>query len=176
MFVVPVVYSLDIFSGEVSNRTIHLLFKIPVKRWMLFFSKYLVSAIGIILIFLISGILMELMTRGREARDLFLLETNLLFGISGLILFTWFCVFGCQSRSEAGSLVAMSAVFIGWGIVLLWTSLCNVTWAERFVPYSFLLIEITNLRFIEILLFQFFAFAVVLTVACYRYVSIRRYL
>jgi hypothetical protein len=143
---------------------------------MIFFSKYLVSAAGIILIFIASGFLMELMTGGREARDLFLLETNLLFGISGLILFTWFCVFGCQSRSEAGSLVAMSAVFIGWGIVLLWTRVCNVTWAERFVPYSFLLIEITKLKLIKILFFQILAFALVLAVACYRYVSIRRYL
>ncbi len=33
MFVVPVIYALDIFSGEMSNRTIHLLFKIPVPRW-----------------------------------------------------------------------------------------------------------------------------------------------
>jgi len=53
MFVVPVVYSLDIFSGEVSNRTIHLLFKIPVERWMIFFSKYLVSVLGMVLIFAI---------------------------------------------------------------------------------------------------------------------------
>ena len=52
MFAVPVIYSLDIFSGEISNRTVHLLFKIPVPRWMLFLSKYVVSATGIILIFL----------------------------------------------------------------------------------------------------------------------------
>jgi hypothetical protein len=70
----------------------------------------------------------------------------------------------------------MFAVFIGWGIVFLWSSLCNVTWAERFVPYSLLLIEITELRFIEILFFQILTFAVILAVACYRYVSIRRYL
>jgi ABC-type transport system involved in multi-copper enzyme maturation permease subunit len=67
MFVVPVVYALDIFSGEVSNRTIHLLFKIPVKRWMIFFSKYLVSAIGMALVFAISAVLMELLTAGRRA-------------------------------------------------------------------------------------------------------------
>ncbi|MHC4121517.1 MAG: ABC transporter permease, partial [Planctomycetota bacterium] len=99
MFVVPVVYSLDIFSGEVSNRTIHLLFKIPVKRWMIFFSKYLVSALGMVLIFVISAVLMELLSHGREARVLFLLKTNLLYGLAGLILFTWFCAFGCQSRN-----------------------------------------------------------------------------
>jgi len=176
MFIIPIVYSLDIFSGEVSNRTIHLLFKIPVKRWMIFFSKYLVSAAGIILIFLISGILMELMTQGREARIFFLFETNLLFGFSGLTLFTWFCAFGCQNRSEAGSLVAMFAVFIGWGIVLLWSGLCEVTWAERFVPYSLLLTDITEISLAGIVFSQILASIAVLAVACFRYVSIRRYL
>ena len=57
MFVVPVVYALDIFSGEMSNRTIHLLFKIPVPRWMIFFSKFIVSIAGILITFIISGLL-----------------------------------------------------------------------------------------------------------------------
>ncbi|MBN2180641.1 MAG: ABC-2 transporter permease [Sedimentisphaerales bacterium] len=178
MFIVPVVYSLDIFSGEISNRTIHLLFKIPVKRWIIFFSKYLVSAAGIIFIFLASSLLMELMARGREASVYFLMRTNLLYGLAGLLLFTWFCPFGCQSRSEAGSLVVMFAVFIGWGIVLLWSGVCEVTWAERFVPYSFLLLtmEMTKLKFTGLVFSQIIAFAAVLAVACYRFVSIRRYL
>ena len=176
MFAVPVIYSLDIFSGEISNRTVHLLFKIPVPRWMLFFSKYLVSAVGIILIFLVSGVLMELMTRGREAQVLFLLKTNTLFGLAVLVLFTWFCAFGCQSRSEAGSLVAMFGVFIGWGIVLLWSNLCEVAWAERFVPYSLLLMEFTKVGFVGAAFSQILASAAVLGIACYRYVSIRRYL
>jgi ABC-type transport system involved in multi-copper enzyme maturation permease subunit len=176
MFVVPVVYSLDIFSGEVSNRTIHLLFKIPVQRWMIFLAKYLVSAIGITLVFLISAILMELMTLGREASIFFLLGTNLLFGLTGLLLFTWFCVFGCQSRSEAGSLVIMAGVFIGWAIVLLWSSVCDVTWAERFVPYSFILLRLNNLGLAGIVFSQILAFIAALGVACYRYASIRRYL
>jgi ABC-type transport system involved in multi-copper enzyme maturation permease subunit len=176
MFVVPVIYSLDIFSGEISNRTVHLLFKIPVPRWMLFFSKYLVSAIGIILIFLISGLLMEFMSQGREAQVLFLLTTNSLCGMAALVLFTWFCAFGCQSRSEAGSLVAMFGIFIGWGIVLLWSSLCEVTWAERFVPYSLIMMRITEVGIAGTLLSQILAFAAVLSIACYRYVSIRRYL
>ncbi|MDT8304149.1 MAG: hypothetical protein RQ760_21885, partial [Sedimentisphaerales bacterium] len=176
MFAVPVIYSLDIFSGEISNRTVHLLFKIPVSRWMLFFSKYLVSATGIIFIFLISGVLMEFMSRGREAPVLFLLGTNLLCGMAGLVLFTWFCAFGCQCRSEAGSLVAMFGVFIGWGIVLLWSSLCEVTWAERFVPYSLIFMRITKVGIAGTLLSQIFASAAVLGIACYRYVSIRRYL
>ena len=176
MFVVPVVYSLDIFSGEVSNRTIHLLFKIPVQRWMIFLSKYLVSAIGIVLVFFISSILMELMTRGREASILFLLGTNLLYGLAGLLLFTWFCAFGCQSRSEAGSLVIMSGVFVGWGIVLLWSSVCEVTWAERFVPYSLILLRSNNLGLAGMVFLQFLTSIVVLAVAWDRYASIRRYL
>jgi ABC-type transport system involved in multi-copper enzyme maturation permease subunit len=171
MFVVPVVYALDIFSGEVSNRTIHLLFKIPVPRWMIFFSKYLIAVFGITVTFLLSGILMEWMAGGREAQAFFLLKTNLLSGLA-----TWFCAFGCQSRSEAGSLVVMFSVFIGWGIVLLWSSLCHVIWVERFVPYSFLLLRITRVGLIESVLSQSLAFVVVLGVACYRYVSIRRYL
>ena len=176
MFIVPVVYALDIFSGEMSNRTIHLLFKIPVPRWMLFFGKYLVSALGIVVIFLATGVLMELMTQGREARPLFLLGTNLLCGLAALTLFTWFCAFGCQSRSEAASLVIMSAVFAGWGIVHLWSNVCEVAWAERFVPYSVMLMRITQTGILQTLFSQALAFAAVLGIACYRYASIRRYL
>ncbi len=176
MFVIPVIYSLDIFSGEISNRTIHLLFKIPVPRWMLFFSKYLVSAAGIIFIFLISGLLMEFMSRGREAQVLFLLANNSLCGMAALVLFTWFCAFGCQSRSEAGSLVAMFGVFIGWGIIFFWSSLCEVTWAARFVPYSLILMRITKVGPVWAVFLQILASAAVLGIACYRYISIRRYL
>ena len=174
MFVVPVVYALDIFSGEVSNRTIHLLFKIPVKRWMIFMSKYLAAAIGMALIFVVTGVLMELLAQGRETRALFLLKTNLLCGTAALFLFTWFCAFGCQSRSEAGSLAIMFAVFIGWGIVILWTTLCDVDWAEHLVPY--ILAGIHQTGHIWSILFQSIMCAVVLAIACYRYVSIRRYL
>jgi len=176
MFAVPVIYSLDIFSGEISNRTVHLLFKIPVPRWMLFFSKYLVSASGIILIFLISGVLMEFMSGGREARVLYLFATNYLCGTAALVLFTWFCAFGCQSRSEAGSLVVMFGVFIGWGIVFFWSSVCEVAWAERFVPYSLTLMRITKIGPLWTIFSQIPAFAAVLIIACYRYISIRRYL
>jgi len=174
MFVVPVVYALDIFSGEVSNRTIHLLFKIPVPRWMLFFSKYFVSVLGMVLIFLASAVLMELLAHGREARVLFLLKTNLLCGTAGLFLFTWFCAFGCQCRSEAGSLVAMFGVFIGWGVVIFWSSLCEVTWAARFVPYT--LARIGQAGPIWTIFLQSMVSAAMLAIACYRYVSIRRYL
>ena len=176
MFIVPIVYSLDIFSGEMSNRTIYLLFKVPVPRWMIFFSKYLVSAIGIIIIFLTSSILMEAMSQGREAPVFYLFKMNMLCGVSGLFLFTWFCPFGCQSRSEAGSLAAMFSVFIGWSIILLWSSLCHVTWAERFVPYSFMFTRIIKTGIWQTALSQIPIFALVLFIACYRYVSIRRYL
>ena len=174
IFVVPVVYALDIFSGEVSNRTIHLLFKIPVKRWMIFASKYLVSALGMVVIFLVTAVLMELMTQGREARVLFLLRTNLLCGAAGLFLFTWFCAFGCQSRSEAGSLAIMFSVFIGWGVVIFWARLCEVGWAGYFVPYTLAVIDEAGI--IWKFLIQSLACGGILAVACYRYVSIRRYL
>lgn len=174
MFVVPVVYSLDIFSGEVSNRTIHLLFKIPVKRWMIFFSKYLVSALGMVLIFVITGVLMELLAHGRETRVLYLLKVNLQCGTAALALFTWFCAFGCQSRSEAGSLGAMFAVFIGWGIAFFWSSICEVGWAQPFAPYS--LLKLAEEGGIGTIFLQLLISAGVLAVACYRYVAIRRYL
>jgi len=174
VFVVPVVYALDIFSGEVSNRTIHLLFKIPVKRWMIFFSKYVVSALGMILIFLATGILMELLGHGRETRLLFMLKVNLLCGIAALVLFTWFSAFGCQSRSEAGSLGAMFAVFIGWGIFLFWAAICEVAWAEPFAPYS--LLKLADEGGAGTILLQLLISAGVLAIACYRYISIRRYL
>jgi ABC-type transport system involved in multi-copper enzyme maturation permease subunit len=176
VFTIPLIYSLDIFSGEISNRTVHLLFKIPVRRWMLFFSKYLISVLGIVLIFLITSVLMEFMARGREAQVLYLMKINSLYGTAALILFTWFCAFGCQSRSEAGSLVIMFSIFIGWGIVLLWSSLCDVAWVERFVPYSLMLMEFPKIVPVEMIFSQLPVFAAVLGIACYRYASIRRYL
>jgi ABC-type transport system involved in multi-copper enzyme maturation permease subunit len=176
LFVVPVVYSLDIFSGEISNRTIHLLFKIPVKRRMLFFGKFLVSSAGILLVFIVTGIVMELMAGGRETPMLYLFGMNFFYGITALILFTWFCAFGCQSRSEAGSLIAMFSVFIGWAIVLFWAGICNVTWAQHFIPYSILFVYFTRVGIAGWAISQIFIFAVVLGIACYRYISIRRYL
>ncbi|MBN2589022.1 MAG: ABC transporter permease subunit [Sedimentisphaerales bacterium] len=176
LFVVPIVYSLDIFSGEMSNRTIYFLFKIPVPRWMIFFSKFIVSAVSIVIIFIISSILMEVMSHGREAPVFYLMGINMLFSAAVLLLFTWFCLFGCQSRSEAGSLAILFAVGIGWGIVLLWSSLCNVTWAERFVPFSFILTRFREIGLIGIIFSQVPAFLIVSIIACYRYASIRRYL
>ena len=176
MFIIPIVYCLDIFSGEISNRTIYLLFKIPVPRWMIFFSKFIVSAFSIVLVFLMSSILMEVMAQGREAPVFYLMRINMLFGATALLLFTWFCPFGCQSRSEAGSLAAMFAVFVGWAIVLLWSVSCEVTWAERIVPYLFILVLARNISLAGIAISQVFLFALALIIACYRYVSIRRYL
>ena len=176
VFVIPVVYSMDIFSGEISNKTIHLLFKIPVERWKLFFAKYLTSAIGIILIFLISGVLMEVLGHGREASVFFLLKINLPFGATALVLFTWFCPFGCQSRSEAASLAEMMCVFIGWGIVFFWAFMCNILWIYNIIPYSLIMMRLDDVRFIEMFLLQSLALAIALAIGCYRYVSIRRYL
>jgi len=182
LFVVPVVYALDIFSGEMSNRTIHLLFKIPMARWKLFFSKYLVSALGIVAVFLVTGMLMESMARGRETVPGYLLVTNARFGAAALVLFTCFCAFGCQTRSEAASLVAMFGVFIGWGIVYFWAAVCQVSWAMPFAPYAVLapysLDEFHNRLAAPatVLLGQILIFAIAVTAACHRYTKIRRYL
>lgn len=176
MFVVPVIYSLDIFSGEMSNKTIHLLFKIPVERWKIFFSKYLVSIIGMAIVFAATSLTMEVIGHGREMPVYFLAKVNFRCGGSAMILFTWFTLFGCQSRSEAGSLAVMFAVFVGWGIVLLWSSVCEVGWASGFVPYW--LVVQTNVAFdpLRAVISLPLSVVCVLGIACYRYSSIRRYL
>jgi len=180
VFVVPIVYSLDIFSGEMSNRTIHLLFKIPVERWKLFFSKYLVCIGGMCVVFLMTGGLMEFMAHGREMGVWYLFKINAFHGIAGLLLFTWFCPFGCQSRSEAGSLAAMSGVMMGFGIICLWAVMCEVMWALAFVPYIFILslrshgVSLIYVGLWKVLLSQVLAVAVVLSVGCWRYAKIRR--
>ncbi|MHC4927762.1 MAG: ABC transporter permease, partial [Planctomycetota bacterium] len=121
MFAIPVIYALDIFSGEMTNRTIHLLFKFPVPRWKIFFAKYLTCILGMTLIFLTTGALMELAGQGREAETGYLIKLNASFAVSALLLFTWFCPFAAQSQTEAGSLAAIFAVFIGWGIIFMWS-------------------------------------------------------
>ena len=179
MLVVPVIYALDIFSGEMSNRTIHLLFKFPVPRWKIFFSKYLISIGGMAAVFLLSGLLMELISQGREADVGTLFKLNVSFGVPALLLFTWFCAFAAQSRSEAGSLVAIFGVIIGWAIIFVWSGICEVEWAFRFVPYSLLKmrlpVDVWHTPLITIAS-QFLSFALILSVACYRFVKVRRVL
>ena len=187
MFAIPVIYAMDIFSGEMSNRTIYLLFKIPARRWMIFFSKYLISITGILLTFVVTGGLMELMSHGREEELFSLLRMNLGHCTAALLLFTWFTVFGCQSTSEAGSLAAIFSVIIGWGILFLWSGMCEVKWVQYFVPY--LIIEhiakqnirpdefpAMPLEYAKMAVLQVFSSIVVLAVACWRYGKIRRYL
>jgi hypothetical protein len=70
----------------------------------------------------------------------------------------------------------MFSVFIGWGIVLLWSGLCDVTWAERFVPYSLIIMKTIDVRPLGTAFSQVLASVAVLGIACYRYTSIRRYL
>ena len=184
--VVPVVYALDLFSGEMSNRTIHLLFKIPVPRWKIFFAKYLVAIVGIALSFLVTATAMEVLAWGREAQPGMLFLANALQGLCALLLMTWFCLFGCQSRSEAGSLVAIFGVMTGWAIVLFWSRLCEVGWADHVTPY---ILAFGSLAIVEtgfdwlnwmhwdlVLLSQVAVVAIVLPLACYRYVKVRSYL
>ena len=179
MLVVPVIYALDIFSGEMSNRTIHLLFKFPVPRWKIFFSKYLISIGGMITIFLASGLLMELIAQGRETDTGLLLKMNASFGVSALLLFTWFCAFGAQSRSEAGSLVAMFGVIIGWGIIMLWSRVMQYEWAMHFVPYNFITVYVPEKCLVivpRLILSTVSSAMAILGIACYRFVKIRRVL
>lgn len=180
MLALPVIYALDIFSGEMSSRTIHLLFKFPVPRWKIFFSKYLVSIGGMVIVFLISGLLMELITQGRETEAGYLFKLTASFGITAILIFTWFCPFGAQSHSEAGSLVAVFGVIIGWWIVLLWSGVCQYEWAVHFVPYNFFLIHIPEKSFVirlpQLILSTGLAAMTVLALGCCRFVKVRRVL
>lgn len=178
MLAVPIIFALDIFSGEMSNRTIHLLFKFPIPRWKIFFSKYLVSISGIVIVFLVTGILMEALSRGRETPVGFLIKMNIGFGVVVLLLFTWFCAFAAQSRSEAGSLVAIIGVMVGWSIIMLWSTVCDVTWAKHFVPYNFMMLYMPanpyNINHIMLLFFSICGAVVALAIACRRFVKVRR--
>lgn len=180
MLAIPVVYALDIFSGEMSNRTIHLLFKFPVPRWKIFFSKYMVCIVGMSLVFLSTGLLMEMLGHGREVGIGRLFGSSLLFGSSSLLLFSWFCVFAAQSHSEAGSLIAMFGVIIGWWIVFFWASVCQVDWAMNFVPFSFIAwaynVKAEWFQFDKLIVSQITALVVILSIACYRFVKVRRVL
>ncbi|MCK5172111.1 MAG: hypothetical protein KAR47_01900 [Planctomycetes bacterium] len=187
MFAVPVIFAMDIFSGEMSNRTIYLLFKVPARRWMIFFSKYLIAITGILLTFAVTGGLMELMSHGREEELFSLLRISLGTCTAALLLFTWFTVFGCQSTSEAGSLVAIFSVIIGWGILYLASGIHGVRWAQYFVTYRVIeQIAKQNLSpedfpampldHAKMAVVQILTSIAVLAVACYRYVKIRRYL
>jgi len=189
MIVVPVVFALDLFSGEMSNRTIHLLFKLPVPRWKIFFAKYLVAAAGLVLTFLITSAAMELLARGRETWLGMLILANSLPGLCALLLMTWFCLFGCQSRSEAGSLVAIFGVMTGWAIVMLWSRLCEVEWVMPLTPYTLAYASLAvgdydfawanwldGMNWAQILLSQIVTASIVLSLACYRFVKVRRYL
>ena len=122
---------------------------------------------------------MELAGQGREAETGYLINLNASFAVSALLLFTWFCPFAAQSQTEAGSLAAIFAVFIGWGIIFMWSGMCEVPWAIRFVPYA--LIDIPNAgdawpNPVITLVSQLSAFVLVLCVACYRFVKVRRVL
>ena len=180
LFVIPVVYALDLFSGEMSNRTIHLLFKVPVPRWQIFFSKVLMAFGSMAVIFVSTGLTMEILSRGREADAGMLFRMNSLFGLCAGLLLVWFCAFGCQSRSEAGSLVALFGVIIGWAIVWLWSGLCGVSWALHFVPFVLPMWAFRpvaeQMRGNQFLASQCLAIMLALTIACYRYVKIRRVL
>ena len=180
LFIVPVIYALDIFSGEISNRTIHLLFKIPTERWKIFLSKYLVATVEIGFVFLFTGVLMEILAHGRETEVGYLLQISLLCGLSAQGLFVWFCVFGCQGRSEAGSLVALVAVMIGWGILFFWAEICGHDEVNYWVPYTFAYKGVdTGSRYHElgqVFGAQTIAWILALVIAGYRFVKVRRYL
>lgn len=179
-FAVPLIYALDLFAGEMSNRTIHLLFKIPVPRWQIFFSKIGVAMMHFLILFTINGLVMEILAQGRETQMGHLCGIQLIFCLCAMGLFAWFSVFGCQNRSEAASLVVLTGVLIGWGIVFFWSTICTVAWAAHLVPYTFFYWATGRyapwLSVPWLLCAQLMALGLALALACYRYVKIRRYL
>ena len=174
-FILPTIFGMDVFSGEMAGRTIYLLFKIPVRRWKIFVSKYVISIAGIVFAFVFTGVLMELIAQGREMAVFELFERSSAICITAVVLFTWFCLFGCQGRSEAGSLAVMASVFVGWGIVFFWAGICKVEWAMPFVPYVFMP-QVKESGFLMPLLLQSLVAVVVLILAGIRYVKIKRYI
>lgn len=178
VLVVPVIVALDLFAGEMSHGTIHLLFKIPVPRWQIFVSKILTVLAQTVLIFVSTGVMMELMGHGREVDTGMMLRLNGLFALCAVMLLVWFCVFGAQSRSEASSLAVLFAVMIGWAIVWLWSGVCEVSWAYYGVPYVVgqwaLQVNMEEFRMGQLLISQALLVVLALTLACYRYVKIRR--
>ena len=179
-FILPFIYAMDLFAGDMSHRTIHLLFKLPVPRWQIFLSKILVALLGFGMTFIATGLTMEAITRGRETDAGILIRTHLIFSMCSVLILAWFSVFGCQNRSEAASLVTLFSVLIGWGIVFFWAAVCEIAWAGHLVPYSIIYWAIakytTWLRVPLLVFLQIIALSAALALACYRFVKIRRYL
>lgn len=175
---IPLIISLDLFAGEMSHGTIHLLFKIPVPRWQIFASKMMVGLAQTALIFVSTGVVMELMGHGREAEPGMLFRINGLCGLCAIMLLIWFSVFAAQSRSEAGSLAALFGVIIGWAIVWLWSGLCHIYWAYYTVPFVVgqwaIQAKMEGFRVGQLLISQGLLAVLVLALAGYRYVKIRR--
>ncbi len=175
---IPLIISLDLFAGEMSHGTIHLLFNIPVPRWQIFAGKMLMGLLQVALIFVCTGVAMELMGRGREVEPGKMFCVNGLFALCSIMLLIWFSVFAAQSRSEAGSLAFLFAVFIGWSIVWLWSSLSEVSWAYHAVPFVYgqwaIGQQVDRFHWGQLLLTQGALAVLALAIAGYRYVKIRR--
>lgn len=179
-FVVPFIYAMDLFAGDMSQRTIHLLFKLPVPRWQIFFSKILIALLGFGFTFLVTGLAMEIIARGRETEAGMLLRTHLIYSLCSILILAWFSVFGAQNRSEAASLIALFSVLIGWGIVFFWATICEIAWAGHLPPYTFIYWAVdkytTWLRIPLFVFLQILSCTAALSLGCYRFVKIRRYL
>ena len=180
---IPLIISLDLFAGEMSHGTIHLLFKIPVPRWQIFAGKMLMGLLQVALIFICTGVAMELMGHGREAETGMLFRMNGLLGLCSILLMIWFSVFAAQSRSEAGSLAALFGVIVGWSIVWLWAGLCHISWAYHAVPFvvghwairgGMISEDVEWFSVGQLLISQGCLSVLALTLAGYRYVKIRR--
>ena len=77
-------------------------------------------------------------------------------------------------------MAAMFGAIVGWGIIMLWSSIYEYAWAMHFVPYNFVTIYIPG-KSVDVSVFRLIvstglAAAAILGIACYRFVKVRRVL
>jgi ABC-type transport system involved in multi-copper enzyme maturation permease subunit len=175
VFLLPLVFCSDIFSGEMSRRTICLLFKLPVERVKVFAAKYLFVIVAVTIICIVNAVLVEVIARGRQ-QYYFVLAGLFIHSLIAIVsIVSWFCAIGCICRNEAVSAVMLLCVYIGWGCVYLFANMYDHPWLMRFGPVSFNY-ETANLTNHIYWISYLAATVFPVLIAAYRYSRIRRFL
>ena len=175
VILLPLVFCVDIFSGEMSRRTIYLLFKFPVGRVKMFAAKYLFVLIAMIVICSVTAVLVEFITQAREQYYLVLASYFVHSLIATISIVSWFCAVGCICRNEAVSAVMLLCVYIGWGCVYLFANMYEHPWLMKLGPVSFNY-EAANLTNHIYWISYLAATVLPVLIAAYRYSRIRRFL
>ena len=132
----PVIFCTDIFSGEMSRRTIYLLFKLPVNRAYIFFAKFIFIILAAAIICAVNAVAIEIVTQSREQLPWALFGEFMRVLIPIFSIMAWFCVVGCICRNEAVSLVMLLCVYVGWGCVFLFGRMYNHDVLITFSPFA----------------------------------------